>query len=263
MAELSRQMYGDPEGPKLLAIHGVTGHARRFEALAAGPWAHRHVLSVDLRGHGFSTADAPWSFEQHVADLLDTLDAAGWTEPVDVVGHSFGGAIATFLMAIAPGRVRRAVLLDPALHTPGDAALANARGTLTFGGFESRAAARAAREAMLDPAGHGAIDAELDQHLVEGEDGRFRYRFEPVVIAAAWGEMARTTPRFSQRRTTLVVVATKADVFRPEYHAALQSELGGALTRADLDCGHMVYWERFAETAALVDTFLTAEVPGR
>ncbi len=263
MAELSRQMYGDPDGPRVVAIHGVTGHGRRFEALANGPWAHRRVLAVDLRGHGFSTGEAPWNFEQHVADVLDTLDAVGWAEPVDVVGHSFGGAVATFLMALAPGRVRRTVLLDPALHLPGDVALANARDALAFPGFDTREAARRAREAILDPAGHGFIDAELDQHLLQEGDGRFRYRFELAPIAAAWGEMARTTPRFSQRRPTLVVVATKADVYRASYAAALQAELGGALTRADLDCGHMVYWERFDETAALVESFLAAEVPGR
>lgn len=256
MAELSRQRYGDPGGPRLLAIHGVTGHARRFEALATGPLAHRHVVSVDLRGHGFSTADGPWNMEQHVADLLDTLDAEGWDEPVDVVGHSFGGAVTTFLLALAPSRVRSAVLLDPALHLPGDLALQNARGALAFAGFADAAEARAARESMLDPSGHWAIEAELEQHLVEGDDGRFRYRFEPAVIAAAWAEMARTTPTLPQRRPTLLVVAPAAGVCRDEYVTALHRELGGALTRTDLDCGHMVYWERFDETGALVEGFL-------
>jgi hypothetical protein len=35
--------------------------------------------------------------------------------------------------------------------------------------------------------------------------------------------------------------------------------LGDDLTQVELDCGHLVYYERPAETARHVSTFLTAE----
>ena len=263
MSELHCERYGPLDGAPLLAIHGVTGHARRFERLANQAWSDRRVLSVDLRGHGRSTSDAPWHLEQHVTDVLDTLSAQGWDDPVDVVGHSFGGAIATFLLALAPRRVRRLVLLDPALHTPGPQALANAEAALAFEGHATVEDAAAARRVQLPEAAHDVIDAELEAHLVESPDGRFRYRFAVAPVVAAWGEMARVTPIMPLRRPTLLVLAAGAQICGPAYVAALREALGGALTIVELDCGHMVYWERFDDTAKLVAEFLGAEVPGR
>ena len=75
MSVLNVHELGDPAGPPLLAIHGVRAHGRRFRRLAEEAWPERRTIAVDLRGHGRSTYDAPWSIEQHVADLIETLDA--------------------------------------------------------------------------------------------------------------------------------------------------------------------------------------------
>lgn len=256
MAELHAEHYGPADGPRLLAIHGITGHARRFERLANGPWAHRSVLSVDLRGHGFSLDGAPWNFDQHVADLVDTLDAAGWTEPVDVVGHSMGGAIATFLLAWAPSRVRRVVLLDPSLHRDPQATYEVARDAMSGNDYASPDVVVAERRAALDPSGHWVVEEEVAQHVYLGDDGRYHQRYRVAPIVACWAEMARVTPTMPQRRPTLLVVADKVDICTPVYQAALREQLGAALTIEHLDCGHMVYWERFDETAGLVESFL-------
>jgi lipase len=261
MAQLHREIYNEGEGRPILAVHGVTGHGRRFERLATEVWTDRPVMAVDLRGHGASLDDGPWSFEQHAEDLVDTLDAAGWTEPVDVVGHSFGASIGAFLLARAAGRVRRLVMLDPALYLEGAAAYETAHSYLTFTGFESRAEAAEARYGQLDPSGHWAVEPELEAHLEQGEDGWFRFRYRMPVVVAAWGEMARKLPTLPQRRPVLLVRAGQADVCGPEYVGALREQLGAALTEVELDCGHMVYWERFEDTGRLVDEFLSAEVP--
>jgi lipase len=77
--------WGDAAAPPVVCLHGVTGHGERFAQLAEERWAARfHVLAPDLRGHGRSTWDPPWTFEQHVQDLVDTFGPADW------VGHSFG-----------------------------------------------------------------------------------------------------------------------------------------------------------------------------
>ncbi|WP_369075876.1 alpha/beta fold hydrolase [Pseudonocardia halophobica] len=95
---------GDPAGAPVLALHGVTGHGLRFrpvtEALPALRW-----LGVDLRGHGRSPWAPPWNLEQHVADALGVLDAHG-VERAAVVGHSFGGAVATHLARTRPNASR-------------------------------------------------------------------------------------------------------------------------------------------------------------
>ena len=82
----------------MLALHGVTGHGARFRDLAERGLPELRWLAPDLRGHGRSTWDAPWGAEQHVDDLLGVLDAEG-IERCAVVGHSFGGFLATHLAA--------------------------------------------------------------------------------------------------------------------------------------------------------------------
>ncbi len=70
--------WGEPDAPPLICLHGVTGHGERFKRLAEERWAARfHVIAPDLRGHGRSGYEPPWTFATHVADLVETIDALG------------------------------------------------------------------------------------------------------------------------------------------------------------------------------------------
>ena len=131
MALLHVHDFGDPNGRPLLALHGIMGHGGRFRRAATDAWPERRTIAVDLRGHGRSTSDGPWSIAQHVTDVIDTLDAFGIAS-TDVVAHSYGGAIALALLARSPGRIDRLVLLDPALHTPANKGTANSLAAVSF-----------------------------------------------------------------------------------------------------------------------------------
>ena len=52
------------------------------------------------------------------------------------------------------------------------------------------------------------------------------------------------------------VVAKQEQIVRPELRAALARDLGDRLTTVEIDCGHMVYWDAFDETAAALRGFL-------
>lgn len=101
-------------GETVLLIHGFGGDLDNWlfnlDALAAG----NTVVALDLPGHGPSPAPIP---EPSVPGLgravLDFLDAAD-VPAVHLVGHSLGGAIALYLAAEAPERVRSATLVCPA-----------------------------------------------------------------------------------------------------------------------------------------------------
>jgi pimeloyl-ACP methyl ester carboxylesterase len=100
-------------GPPLLLLHGLLGGSfcwrRNMQALSL-----RHtVLAIDLPGHGES--DAPGHLNcsmpaqaHRVSSLLERLEL----EEVDVVGCSWGGAIAMFLAAQST-KVRSLVLAAP------------------------------------------------------------------------------------------------------------------------------------------------------
>src|ERR671929_544430 len=97
--------WGEPAAPPLVCLHGITAHGRRFRRLAEERLARRfRVLAPDLRGHGFSDWEPPWTIAAHAADVLETVEAAG-VERAAWVGHSFGGRPVLELAALAPGRI--------------------------------------------------------------------------------------------------------------------------------------------------------------
>jgi pimeloyl-ACP methyl ester carboxylesterase len=107
--------WGDPGARPLVLIHGVTASARIWwrvgPALAA---THRHVIAVDLPGHGLT---GNWRghhrFRDNAVDVAAWLRAAGLTTPdVQIVGHSWGAMTAAALprAGIRPSTL---VLLDP------------------------------------------------------------------------------------------------------------------------------------------------------
>jgi pimeloyl-ACP methyl ester carboxylesterase len=101
-------------GPPVLLLHGFGAKAiwQWFE-LASDLAADHRVLMPDLLwfGGSISSAAKP-SLDHQVEALLALLDARGLEEPVDIVGISYGGFVATELAARSPARVRRLVLVD-------------------------------------------------------------------------------------------------------------------------------------------------------
>ena len=244
---------GDPDGPPVLALHGVTGHGLRFRPLVDA-LPHLRWIAADVRGHGRSPWLPPWNLEQHVSDVLRVLDDLQ-VERAAVVGHSFGGAIATHLARTAPERVGRLVLLDPALGLdPGDmlAAAEDFRSDEFWSTREDARAAKAADWADVRPA---LVDAEVEAHL-EQRDGAWRWRYSRAAVIAAWGELARPAVVPPAGLPTLVVPATGADFVSDGWLAACRAELGDDLVVSPVDAGHMVHLERPTEVAAALKGFL-------
>lgn len=254
MSLLNFHDLGDPNGEPVLAIHGITAHGMRFRRLAEEAWPHRRTIAVDLRGHGRSTFDGPWSIPQHLTDLLDTLDALDIAQ-IDVLGHSYGGAIGLALLAHTPSRVRRLALLDPAMARTGAAASEAAIGTIEQGGWETIEAATRDRNDGLGTEIHPAVIEDVEQHLQRDSDGLFRFRYHKPAVVTGWGEMSYPLPSVISPCPTLVMIAEQADFVSPEIETQLASLLAGHITTKRIDCGHMLYWERFDETAEALLSF--------
>jgi 2-hydroxymuconate-semialdehyde hydrolase len=85
---------------------------------------HSRAIAPDMVGFGFTErpADAIYDMDTWVAQAIGLLDALG-IEQADLVGNSFGGALALALAIRHPQRVRRLVLMGsvgvPFPITPG------------------------------------------------------------------------------------------------------------------------------------------------
>lgn len=98
------------QGEPLLLLHGGLGLIEMFGPVLTKLAAERQVIAVDLHGHGRTTLGKrhidPVDMGNDMAVILEKLGH----DSVDVLGYSFGGAVAFRLAAQHPARVRRLVL---------------------------------------------------------------------------------------------------------------------------------------------------------
>ncbi|MDX6533544.1 MAG: lipase [Gaiellales bacterium] len=245
----------------MLAIHGVTGHGARYRALGQEGVPECRWLAVDLRGHGRSTWVPPWTTEQHVADLLETLDAEG-IERCSVVGHSFGGHVAMHLAATAPDRVERIVLLDPASALDPADMLEAAEATRQDEGWPTEEEARRARREGRPPQALPFADEDIESALEQSGDGRFRMRYCRSTVVCAWSEMARAAATLAGwPGEALLIQARQESTVSDALVQSLQRDLGKRLKQRPVDAGHVVYWDAFDDVVSVLRTFLLPAAP--
>ncbi|HEY7178761.1 MAG TPA: alpha/beta hydrolase [Gaiella sp.] len=250
MARLATHEWGDPAGAPVVCLHGVTGHGERFGALAAR-LPGRRVVAFDLRGHGRSTWEAPWTVETHVADLVETARSLG-VERATWLGHSFGGRLVAELATREPLVVERAVLVDPALHVAPADATARAEGMRADMSFATPDEAIDARlaDGTLFTTPRSMLEDEAKMHLERHADGLWRWRYSPASVIAAWSVMASAAPPLPAA-PTLVVLGERSWI--PN---AIPARDGVVVVR--VPGGHSILWDDFDAAAEAVASFLAA-----
>ena len=108
---------GDDRGPGVLLIHGLSNTAWSWSPVARRIRALRHVVAMDLRGHGLSDAPTegydPPSF---AGDVLAAAEGSGLLaetgDRVVLTGHGFGAIVAAWAAAELGDRCAGLVLVD-------------------------------------------------------------------------------------------------------------------------------------------------------
>lgn len=169
------------EGPPLLLLHGGSGSwthwVRNIAALAQ---SGHSVWVPDLPGFGDSSpppdghdADVmPHWLEQGLATLLGDT-------PVDLIGFSFGGMVASLLAAAHPTRVRRLLLLGaPGLGIPREPPLDLRMWSHLPEGAPREAVMRHNLLALMlrHPASVNALVLQLQAHNLKREHRRMKRR---------------------------------------------------------------------------------------
>lgn len=251
---LHTHRFGPPGPAQVLAIHGLTGHGRRWESMFTQHLPDTTAVAPDLLGHGRSSWDAPWTIEANAAALAALVvgEAAG---PVVVVAHSFGAAVALRLAAERPDLIASLVLLDPAVNLNGRWMREIADGMFTSPDYTDRQEARAEKAcgSWADVAAD-ELDRELDEHLVGLTSGRVRWRISIPAMLSYWSELTRSA---SLPGAGTPVTLVRAKRTSPPYASdglisTLEAVSGANFTLLEWDCDHMVPLAKPAETAALI-----------
>jgi pimeloyl-ACP methyl ester carboxylesterase len=102
-------------GSALVLVHGLLGYSFNWRRVIPIFARKFEIFAPELPGAGFSDCNPQLDCRlSSAADrLLGFLDASG-IDSCDLIGHSYGGAIAMTLAARAPSRVGRLVLVSPA-----------------------------------------------------------------------------------------------------------------------------------------------------
>jgi poly(3-hydroxyalkanoate) depolymerase len=245
-----------PSGPPLLVINGIGAKLDLLDPFVAELPADREVIRFDPPGIGGSPAAAlgyhVTTFAPVVGDLVTQLGH----DRVDVLGYSWGGAVAQQLARDAPRRVRRLVLvatspgrggktpLLPVLALMGtplqlvsDTYLARIA-PVVFGGDVARTG-RASRDAAPSPWG------QLPTRLGYAQQ---------MYAISGWTSLpwlARITA------PTLVISGTDDPLIPVENARLLANRIPGARLTVVDGGGHLWLLEHANAAAVLVDEFLS------
>lgn len=98
-------------GPrKVLALHCTLGHSGAWRGVTEALGADATLTAPDMPSHGQSP---DWDGQNSFADTVFAAALACLDEPMDVIGHSFGGAVALRLALDRPDLVRTLTMFEP------------------------------------------------------------------------------------------------------------------------------------------------------
>ncbi len=100
------------DGAPVMALHGLASSAHWYDIVAPLLQDHYRIVAPDQRGHGQTTqADSGYDWETLADDVTGLMDHLGIPRAA-VLGHSWGGNVATHFAGLRPERVTGVVMID-------------------------------------------------------------------------------------------------------------------------------------------------------
>ncbi len=116
-ATIAYWVSGPERAPVVLLLHGATLDHRAWDAQVDELTPQYRVVVPDLRGHGESTLEGAFRFDDAVDDVAALLDAVDTGAPLALGGLSLGGNIAQEIVHRDPGRVDALIVADSTCNT--------------------------------------------------------------------------------------------------------------------------------------------------
>ena len=100
------------DGPPVVALHGLASSSHWYDIVIPLLRDHYRIIAPDQRGHGQTTqATTGYDWATLSGDVARLMDHVGMDQAT-VLGHSWGGNVATNMAAHYPDRVNRVVMID-------------------------------------------------------------------------------------------------------------------------------------------------------
>jgi pimeloyl-ACP methyl ester carboxylesterase len=257
--------WGAPYAEPLVLLHGITGHARTWDRLAADLTHRYRVLALDQRGHGDSDAapDADYRVAPMADDLAAFVDKLG-LGTFTLLGLSMGGRVAIAYAGEHPHRVARLVIVDigPDIHPAG---LERIRAMMS--GAPERIESEEQAVAFARRANPLYDEAELRHRAAHGlkrlADGTLTWKYDRALrdmmrqggrrdTIDLWEPLGRITG------PTLIVRGAESDILSSGIAEKMLEGLPDGRLVEVAGAGHTVPGDQPAEFARVVRSFLAA-----
>jgi len=260
--EIYWEARGPEDAPPLLLIIGLSHRIEHWRPLAGLLGRELRLLLFDPRNIGRSAKrDVPYTLGEEAADVAAVLDAAG-VERAWVYGRSRGGMLAQEFALQHPERVRGLILEATTDNGPESVgASERVRAALAIEpGVTREEIFRRQDEAMAAPGWPGR-DPEAFARLLavdlEAPPRRFAVLRQQEAIAS-WSAHGRLG---AIRCPTLVLCGDADEMVPPANSRHLAEEIESARLVLLPDTGHLAMWERPAELAELITSFIREHEP--
>jgi pimeloyl-ACP methyl ester carboxylesterase len=196
--QLVADVAGDGARGSVILAHGG-GQTRHSWALAGRRLAERgwKTVAVDLRGHGDSdwAADGDYRIERFAEDLIAIAATLG--DKPALIGASLGGMAGLIVeTVVAPGAFSSLTLVDiiPKSDPAGVEKIMAFMSADIDHGFASLDAAADSIAAYLPHRPRRTDLSGLGKNLRLGEDGRYRWHWDPKFVAGVHGDRRQSRP---------------------------------------------------------------------
>ena len=271
--KLHYAVWGDEANPPLLLIHGNRDHARTWDQVAVRLKDEYCVYAVDLRGHGDSqwAVGGQYSLPEFVLDIA-MLGRELDRNPLTVVGHSLGGAVALEYSGVFPQFVQKVVAIEGLGPRVGEPTPASARMRSWIGHLQEFDQRKPRRYKAIEDAvqrmreENPHLSPEMAQHLTihgmhTNDDGTRSWKFDNYVRLHSPYEfnIAEAREHWNQIRCpTLLVRGSESWASDPEADgkATAFHHCESVLVK---DAGHWVHHDQLEAFMSVLWRFLRSE----
>ena len=243
-------------GTPVLMLHGMSTSADSFREIMHELAETHWVIAPDIPGFGYSDNTAPYTIPHLVEWLVDLQWTLG-LPPMAMLGHSFGGVLATSFALSYPEEVDRLLLLAPAILTGGNYPELLKKVGIGLGLVDMGSAVSQSKFVVKKQIKVPFYDAErFDESLWERrlKDYELARASASVLKATAFYDVRDSLNKISQ--PTCLVWGQNDDVVPPSDADVLAEVMPNTVIHKLPECGHLPMVEQQEQFVTIARAFL-------